>query len=138
MDFSVFNVWAILVSALLAWLIGAIWYNPKVLGTAWQSELDLSTDELKKGNVAFVFLGSFVLMIVMAIGMSFITNVHAKGISDPVEGAIHGLYVSAFFVSMGMGINYLYQRRSLKLFLIDAVYLTLSLMLMGAIITVWK
>jgi hypothetical protein len=41
------------------------------------------------------------------------------------------------FVGMSIGIYYLYQRRSFKLWLIDAGYQILFLGLQGAILGVW-
>jgi hypothetical protein len=54
-----------------------------------------------------------------------------------MEGAIHGLYIGIFFVAMSMGINYLYQRKSIKLWLIDAGYQIAFLGIQGMIIGAW-
>jgi len=138
MDFSGINLLAVLVSALLSWGLGSLWYSPLMFGKKWQRELDFSTDDLKNANMPLIFGGSFVAMFIMALGVSFMFNIHHNQVNDPIEGAIHGLYLSVFFVSMGMAINYLYQRKTFKLFIIDAAYITLILMLMGFILTAWK
>lgn len=138
MDFSNVNIWAVLVSAVAAWGFGSLWYSPIMFGKKWQRELDYSDEYLKKGNLAVIFGGSFLLMVVMALGMSFLINLHGENTIDWLEGMIHGLYLAAFFVTMGTGINYLYQRKTIKLFIIDGFYLTAILMIMGAIIGAWR
>jgi len=44
------------------------------------------------------------------------------------------MMAGAYFLAAGMGINYLYQRRSMKLFLIDAAYQILMVTAMGAVL----
>ena len=138
MDFSNVNVWAVLCSAVVSWGFGALWYSPVLLGKKWQRELDFTDEYLQKANMPLIFGTRFLLMLFMAIGMSFLINIHGENSIDWIEGMLHGLYMAVFFVAMGTGINYLYQRKTIKLFIIDATYLTAILMIMGAIIGAWR
>ncbi|SOE20837.1 Protein of unknown function [Spirosomataceae bacterium TFI 002] len=138
MDLSNLNFLAIIVGGLLAWGFGSLWYSPLLFSKAWQTESGMTDDDLKDANMAKIFGGSFVLMIIMSFGMAILLRGH----DDPAEitlqtGIMHGLYVGIMFVATSIGINQLYQRKSLKLFFIDAGYQIIMLMIMGAVIGAW-
>ena len=44
------NFLAIVVAAIVPLLIGAIWYNPSVLGTAWMKASGMTEEKMKTGN----------------------------------------------------------------------------------------
>ena len=45
-----FNHWAILVSALLLWFLGAIWYSPALFARPWMAMLGITPDKTKKNK----------------------------------------------------------------------------------------
>ncbi len=128
------NIVAVIVAGLVAWGIGAVWYN--VLGKAWQNELGFTDEFIQKGNMPLIFGLSAVLMIMMAFGLSFVIAAHGPDITAG-HGAFHGAMVGIFYCLTSMGINYLYQRKSVKLWFIDGVYQVLFLAVMGAILAWW-
>ena len=46
---------AIAVSALIPLVIGAIWYNPKVLGKAWMQASGVTEEQVQSGNMLVIF-----------------------------------------------------------------------------------
>ncbi len=137
MDLSNINFLAVIVAALVSFGLGSVWYSA-LFGKAWQKELGLTEEYLKQGNMVKIFGSSFVLMVIMAFGMAILIQGHqADREIDWLQGNHHGLYVGFFFVATTMGINLLYQRRSLKLWAIDAGYQVLCLSVMGAILGAW-
>ncbi|MGI9541814.1 MAG: DUF1761 domain-containing protein [Cyclobacteriaceae bacterium] len=136
MDFSNINYLATGVAALASFALGALWYSPVLFGKAWQKELGFTDEYLKEGNMGKTFGSSFVLMAVMAFGMAMLVQGHGEDIGW-AQGLHHGLYVGIGFVATSMGINYLYQRRSLKLWAIDSGYQILFLCIMGMILGAW-
>ena len=124
------NYLAIVVAGIAAWIIGAIWYGP-IFGKKWQKEVGLSDETLKGGNMPLIFGTSLILMIMMMYGMSFLIAAH-EDISW-THGFFHGCMTGIFFAATSMGINYLYQRRSITLYAIDAIYQILFLGVGGAI-----
>ena len=65
------NFLAILVSAAVPMIIGMIWYNPKVLGTAWMKETGLTEEQLRAGNMAVIFGVSIFLSFLLAMSLQF-------------------------------------------------------------------
>ena len=121
---------AVLGAALTGFVIGGLWYGP-LLGKAWQAESGLSDEAMKNGNMARIF------------GLTFLLNLVASCILGHVMATYGhpGLHISAMigfgvglgFVATSIGVNYLFARKSLKLFLIDAGYWTVVYTAMGAI-----
>ncbi|MEC5179857.1 DUF1761 domain-containing protein [Arthrobacter sp. CG_A4] len=118
---------AVLLAALTGFLVGGLWYTvlfPKV----WQREAGVSDDQLKRGTVR-VFAGSFMLSGVASLVLSAFIGAAGVGF-----GALAGLAVGAGWVAAAVGINYLFERRSLALFAINAGYNIVTFTAMGAII----
>jgi len=68
------NFLAILVAALVPMVMGFIWYNPKVMGTAWMNAAGLSREKIKESNMnmGLVFTLSFVFAFLLAFSMEFL------------------------------------------------------------------
>lgn len=78
------NFLAILVATIIPMALGMIWYNPKVLGTAWMKESGMTEEKAKSANMALIFGLSFFFSFLLAFEMQFL--------------AIHQYHiVSAFF-----------------------------------------
>ncbi|KXX72504.1 DUF1761 domain-containing protein [Flammeovirga sp. SJP92] len=136
MDFSSINFLAVLVAALVSFVFGAIWYNPSVFGKTWQKELGFTDEYLQEGSMPKIFGTSFILMLVMSFGQAMLMA-HGNQDFGLHNGAMHGFIIGIMFVGCSMGINYLYQRRSIKLWLIDCGYQITFLTVQGAIIGGW-
>lgn len=67
-----FNFLVIALAAIVPMITGFIWYNPKVMGTAWMREAGLTEDQLKGGNMGMIFGLSYVFSFLLAIGISSI------------------------------------------------------------------
>jgi len=127
------NYLSILVAGVVAWGLGALWYSPVLFGKAWQKEVGMSDADIQGGNMVLIFGSSFVLMLVMMFGMVPALLMAHENISVS-HGAFHGALFGLFFAATSMGINYLYQRSSFKLWLIDASYQVALLAIGGAIL----
>ena len=131
-----FNYLAIALGGFGAWLLGALWYSPILFSKAWQKELGYTDEFVKKGNMALIFGLSLVCMMVMSFGLSFVISAHPD--IKWTHGFFHGCMMGFTMAAMSIGINYLYQQKSLKLYLIDAGYQILMLGVSGAIMAAMK
>lgn len=75
------NFLAILGAALIPMLVGFIWYNPKVFGNAWMKVAGKTEEELAQGNMAVILGVSYLLSILLAFGLSGMTN-HQSGVEQ--------------------------------------------------------
>jgi hypothetical protein len=66
-----FNHWAVLVSALILWFLGACWYSPVLFAKPWMAALGIVPGHAKKG-LATGMISSFIgdLFVAFAAGKS--------------------------------------------------------------------
>lgn len=57
---------------------------------------------------------------------------------DLVWGIIAGALAGAGWIAAAMGVTYLFERRSMRFFLINAGYHVVSFIIIGGILGVWK
>lgn len=127
------NVWAVLVAALSGFVLGGLWYSPVLFGKAWQRETGLSDEVLAKGNLALIFGTTFLLCLVAsAVFAMFLGPRPSLGL-----GVGAGVAAGLCWVTASFGINYLFERKSLKLFLINGGYHTLQFTLVGLVLALW-
>ncbi|HBD19770.1 MAG TPA: DUF1761 domain-containing protein [Arenimonas sp.] len=128
-----FNVWAVLVAAVSSFVLGGLWYSPVLFGKAWQRETGLSDETLAGGNMALIFGLAFVLSLAAAFVFALFLGPRPSLELGVGAGASAGL----FWVASSFGINYLFERKSLKLFAINAGYHTLQFTLIGLVLALW-
>ena len=124
------NPIAMVLAAVAGFALGGVWYGP-LFGKAWQAESGLSDEVMKSGNMPKIF------------GLTFVLNLFASFILGHVLATYShpGLVVSVMiasgvglgFVATSIGVNYLFARKSLKLFMIDAGYWVVIYSIMGAV-----
>jgi Protein of unknown function (DUF1761) len=112
------NLLAILVAAVSGFLVGGLWYGP-LFGKAWQREIGLSDDEIKSGNMAKIFGITFLFSVLSAV---FLGHLLSHFDTDFYRTMMISTGISIGFVAPAIGTNYLFGRKSGKLFAIDAGY----------------
>lgn len=132
--FSNIHWLAVLVASLAAFAIGSVWYSPLLFSKAWQKELKLSDFDIKNSNMIVIFGLTFVLMFISAL----ILDLFLPRDSTALIGLIAGLLVSVGWIATALGVNYLFGRKSLKLYLIDAGYFVVFFAVMGLILGAWR
>ena len=64
------NWLAVVVTALVPMVVGFIYYNPKVMGTAWMKAADMTEEKMEGANMPLIFGVSFVLAFLLALAMN--------------------------------------------------------------------
>jgi len=133
MEFPEINYWAVLVSALATFAIGSIWYSPVLFANVWMKELGFTKENMGKPNMLKTFGVSFLLMLIIAFNLAAFIGPE----SDLQFGMTAGALAGIGWVATAIGINYLYEQKSFKIWLINAGYMAVSFTVMGAILGVW-
>ena len=123
------NWLAVLAAAISAFLLGGLWYSPALFGKAWQRDAGLTDEQLKGGNPAKIYGGSFVLSLVAAATFAMFLGKLPVG-----TATAYGFCAGLTWVAASFGINYLFERRSVGLFLVNGGYRTLQFTLYGLIL----
>ncbi|MFL5762782.1 MAG: DUF1761 domain-containing protein [Bacteroidia bacterium] len=128
------NYLAILVSALIYFIIGALWYS-MLFRKQWVQLIGLKPEQMQNGS-KIVFLYTFLAEIVIVFAMAFI--IWILGTPDCVSAIKVGLFFSVCFTATVLAINNWYGMRSMKLTLIDAGYHIVGIVFASIILTIWK
>jgi hypothetical protein len=123
------NPIAIGAATLAAYVLAALWYSPVLFFNAWRKELGLTDAQAKAASRPTNLIGALLLVLAATVVLAFFL-----GKVTPVEGALYGLAAGLFWVAGSLGINYLFEGKSLKLFAINGGYHTLEFTLIGLIL----
>ncbi|MEZ5463549.1 DUF1761 domain-containing protein [Dokdonella sp.] len=128
-----FNIWAVIAAAVSAFVIGGLWYSPALFGKVWQREAGISDEKLKSANMPMIFGLSLVLSLIAAVVFALFL-----GPRPPLAlGLGAGFAAGLCWVGASFGINYLFEGKSLKLFLVNAGYHTVQFTVIGLILALW-
>lgn len=132
MDLSAINWLAVLAAAASSFLLGGIWYSV-LFAKPWQKAAGLSDEQVKSGNPAIIFGLSFILSLIAAAMFAMFLGPKPALMFGVGAGFSAGLC----WVATSFGINYLFERKPMSLFAINAGYHTLQFTLIGLILGLW-
>lgn len=112
---------AVLAGTAAYFVLGAVWYSHVLFANQWSKLLNINIDDpdSKKG-LRVMMIGSFVLSFIASCGVGILLQILPAG--DLLESAKLGLLIGICFSVTSMGINYLYTRKPLMLYMIDGGY----------------
>jgi Protein of unknown function (DUF1761) len=124
------NLLAILVAAAAGFLVGGIWYGP-LFAKPWMAEHGFTEEELKNTNMLKTYGLTFAFSVLSAVFLGHLLahfgDMSARSTMMISTGIALGFIVPA------IGTNYLFSRKSGKLFAIDAGYWIVFYAAMGAV-----
>ncbi len=127
------NYLAVLVAAIINMAIGALWYSPALFGKSWMELMGLKARMAASQRAyALTFVGSLLMAYAVA-RVVWYAQAHSV-----VAGALIGLLAWIGFVATTHGANYLFEGKSFRLYGINTGYPLVSLIIMGALLAVWK
>lgn len=158
------NFYMYFLVALIPMIIGAIYYHPKVLGTAWMNSNGFTMKDLEGGNMLKIMGGAYLLAVLLAFGLTgaVIHQMSVFGLLIPeamdvatpeyqdvmafmekygdrhrtfTHGMVHGMEKTVFLILPIIGIVASFERRGWKYVLIHFIYWAITLMLMGGVLS---
>lgn len=118
-----------LIATVSAFVIGGIWYSPALFARTWQREASLSDEQIQTANKGKIYGIAFALCLLAAIAFSMVV-----GQNPTFWMAFHsGVGIGLFWVATSFGVNYLFEQKSLKLWLINAGYHTVQFTVYGLV-----
>ena len=124
------NYYAVVVSALLAFAVGGLWYSPFLFGKMWLEEMQLKAEDIRQKPSVFIVSLVFSLIAVFIIA----------DLLGPKPELIHAITISGLIgavVFLALGITYQFSNRSLRHLLIDGGYHLVIFTLFGLILGSW-
>jgi hypothetical protein len=129
------NWLAVIVAAIIRMAVGFVWYSKPLMLTPWQ-QLTGVTPETMRAGLTKAMVVDVIASLVMAFALANIIG--ASGITDWLNGALAGFWVWLGFIATVLVSLWGYENRSLKLIAINLGNNLIALVLMGALLAVWK
>ncbi len=125
---------AVAIATIAGFLLGVLWYATPLFGNAWMKELGLKKEDFPGPVVPMIV--TIILTLVIAFSLEVL--IIGLDIASVQGAALLGLLVGIFFLATNMLSDYLYNGWSKKLFLIQAGYRVVMLIVMAAILNLWR
>ena len=132
MDFSAINYLSVVVAALSSFVVGMLWYSPILFGKTWMAENGFTNEDLQGGNMLRIYGTAFILGLIIATTLDAFLRPESI-----IEGLVHGALAGIGWVAASIGTMYLFEGKSLKLYLVNAGYHAVNYTVMGGILGAW-
>jgi hypothetical protein len=132
---NVLNFWAVLVSAVVLWLLGAFWYSPILFAKPWAAIVGRKMGEKPKGVVRGMvssFIGDLLVGLVLAHFVVW------SGSQTAGSGAFIGFASWLGFIAAPAYPQSIYEGRPFKYFAINGGYWLIGLVAVGVLLAVWR
>lgn len=128
------NFLAVIVAAIANMALGFLWYSQALFANAWMAAIGKTREQLGQPGPAYALtlVGALVTAYILAL---FVKVAQAQTLLD---GALTGLLAAVGFVATSFGVGYIFEGRPRNLYLINVGYQLVSLVVMGAILGVWR
>jgi hypothetical protein len=135
------NHWALLVSALILWFLGAIWYSPVLFAKPWMAIIGIDPQNKDKNKSMMTsmmagMISSFIGDLILAFALAHM--VLWSGADSWGWGALIGFIVWLGFFAAPNFPQGIYEGRPFKLFAINMGYWLVGLMIVGALLAGWR
>ncbi len=130
------NYLAVLVSAVLIFLLGGLWYSPVLFAKQWVAVINKTEEELKSEakpiNYLVAFMQGLISAYIMAIFISWAQ-------ADSIGSGFWIAFMCWFgFAGTPLLVQNIFAGRPSKLWLIDSGHTLVSFLASGIILAVWK
>jgi hypothetical protein len=129
------NWLAVIVAAIIRMAVGFVWYSPPVLLKPWQALTGVTPETMRAGMgkaLAIDVLASLVMAFILLHAVTY------AGATDIFTGAAVGALNWLGFQATLMISLWGYENRPLKLIAINLGNNLIALVLMGALLAVWR
>jgi hypothetical protein len=137
------NYIAIVVSAVILWVLGAIWYSPALFAKPWMEILGIQKGESKKSGLMLGMVASFIGDLVLSFVLAHIILwANAFGFATSAlgfgNGCVLGVLVWIGFIAAPNLPQGIYEGKPFKLFAINSGYWFVGLFLVGGLLAAWR
>lgn len=132
------NILAVLVAAVVTFVLGAFWYSPVLFARQWmqaQGYTPERLEEMKKKGLTRAYVGSALCDLVMAYVVALLATYTNS--TTLAQGLWLGFLAwLGFAAPIGLTAN-LFSEKPIAAWVIDAGYQLAFLVIMGALLSVW-
>lgn len=134
MNFMAMNWIAVICAAAVYWIIGAIWYMA-LFGKIWSAAIQQHGVKLEPSGMAAKMIGNFLCNLIIAAIMARL--IARMGITELGPGFKLGGGLGLGFSATALTIQYLWESKPFKVWLIDASHHVVGCVAVGGILAIW-
>lgn len=129
------NWLAVIVSAVINMVVGALWFGP-LFGKRWMKELGFTRQDIESGPM----WPPYTIATLNSLFMAFVlANVIAwAGVTGIGGGLLLGLVMWVGFTGFTFAVNHAFEGRTFQLWAINSGQWLACLLVTGAILAVWQ
>lgn len=135
--FPSINHLAVIVCAIVLWVLGAAWYSPVMFAKKWSALIGIKREPGNREGLLLGMTASFICDVVTSFILANLivwSNV-PKGFG---QGAVIGVLAWIGFNAAPNLPQGLYEKRPFKLFAINSGYWLVGLFIVGGILGIWR
>ncbi len=133
--FGDLNWVAVIVAGLAYFVLGAVWYTNALFGRQYRTALGVDPAVQAQPD-PMLLVTNFVGWMVAAVAMGLIAV--SVGADSVLDGIVLGLVVSVGLILTQLVVNATYEGRGTAILKVNAPYMILGYVVMGAILAAWR
>lgn len=129
------NWLAVIVAAIIRLAVGAVWYSPVGFGPVWQKTVGMTQDQVMAAMpraIAVDAIGSLIMAVILLHAVVY------AGADNLLLGGTVGALNWLGFVAVVLVATNVYEQRPMRSAYISAGFNLVALILMGALLAVWR
>lgn len=130
------NHLAVLVSAIILWVLGAIWYSPALFAKPWMQLIGAQREPGKRDGMLLAMTASFIGDLVLSFVLAHI--IIWSNTTGFAYGCVIGVLCWIGFIAAPNLPQGLYEKRPFKLFAINGGYWFVGLFIVGGLLASWR
>ena len=135
MNLMAMNWIAVICAAAVYWVIGAIWYMA-LFGKIWSAAIQQHGVKLEPSGMGAKMIGNLLCNLIASVIMARL--IARTGIHELSDGLKLGGGVGLGFAATALTIQYLWESKPFRVWLIDASHHVVGCVAVGGILAVWQ
>ncbi len=126
------NYLAVVIAALVYFILGAIWYAPGIFGNRWTKHEEGRVEEHTYAYKIGAYIGEFILDLIIAYVLALFLLLSQA--TEIVEGVILALWIWVGFIATTHFSAVLWGRKTVKSFFIHACFMLIGVIAMAIVL----
>ena len=143
MEFPAINYLAVLVAAIVIFILGGLWYSPVLFAKRWIALQNRTEEEMRAqaaaANMPLMYFSAFICAFLQAWVLAMVMGHMAQVAEMSVaHAAVFSALIWLGFAATTSYATALFSGKPRQLWLIDSLYNLVSFVLAGIILAVWR
>jgi hypothetical protein len=129
---------AVVVAAVAAYAVGAVWYSPMGFGKYWMKLQGIDKNNMPKMPLSMTQAMALGFVFTLLMSYVFAHFVVLVGVTDIASALTLGFWTWLGFGVPVLSYSWLYEGKSAKLFLFNSAHLLVALLAMSLVYGLWQ